>query len=149
MRGLAQRAPSHCLHIPDCNQHAVHGTHSLQAKEWMLTIIGAPWLGVFPDPPGGSEVDLHPREPWSQGSSCRGESCGIPQLIEDCKGPGCSQWAQELFSARPGESLQMPPWRWTILGGWYSGPSPSSGLVNWAMRSSARIRSTCLTTPVL
>ena len=63
MRGLAQRALSHCPHIPDCIQHAVHGTHSPQGKELMQMIIGACQLGVFPDLPGWSEVDLCPRGP--------------------------------------------------------------------------------------
>ena len=63
MRGLAQRALSHCLCIPDCIQHAVHRTHSPPGKELMQMIIGAPQPGVFPDLPGWSEVDLCPHGP--------------------------------------------------------------------------------------
>ena len=63
MRELAQGAPSHCPHIPDCIPHAVHGIHSLSVKEWMPMLIGAPWLSVSPDLPGWSEGDLRPHGP--------------------------------------------------------------------------------------
>ena len=63
MRGLVWKALSHCLHIPDCIQHAVHGIHSLPGKEPMQMIIGAPQLDVFPDLPEWSEVDLRPHGP--------------------------------------------------------------------------------------
>ena len=58
MRGLAQWVLSHCPHIPDCNQHVVHGIHIPQGRELMQMIAGAPQLSIFLDPPGWSEVDL-------------------------------------------------------------------------------------------
>ena len=52
MIGLAPRAPSCGPHIPDCILHAVHGIHSLRAKEWIPMFIGAPQLSISPDLPG-------------------------------------------------------------------------------------------------
>ena len=63
MRGLAPRAPSHSLHIPDCILHAVHGIHSLPVKEQMLMFIEAPRLSVSADPPGWREGDPRPCGP--------------------------------------------------------------------------------------
>ena len=63
MRGLAPRAPSDGPHIPDCILHAVHGIHSLRAKERTLMFIEVPGLSISPDPPEWSEGDPHPHGP--------------------------------------------------------------------------------------